>query len=148
MHSPACSIHVPMAKRAQPDRTYRFPVEPVVRLATQPQLNWVARIKGVDPVGRIDVMGTSAFRLAGLYAYARPSPKVALFVFDPNPAKDGWRFESWLCEPDAATPQLHRLRKAIVASRNMGAPGDAVDAMRQCEAETTAAVKGWLGGLL
>lgn len=148
MHSPACSIHVPMAKRGQPVVLTDI-ASP--RLPTGPRLDWVTRAKGADVAAMIDVRGVSAWRRAGLYAYARPSPNVGLFVFTPDLDGPGWRYESWLLTrtdmPDE--PGKDRLlHKPIIGDRRMRARGDLVQALIECERETADEMKGWLGGLL
>lgn len=149
-----CVINVPMAKPpvrpvfadAETSATYMRKLRALQ--PSGPQLQWVARVKGIDPAAQIDIDGAAAFRRAGLFAYVRPSARVALFVFDPNADGPGcWRYESWLIARTTQGDYGYRLDRPIVCDRRMFKPGDAVDAMRQCELETAAEFRGWLGGL-
>jgi len=145
MHKPACAIHVPMAR----------PIEIIVpkphivdRVSARgPRLEWCARIKGIDPITKIDVLGVEAFRRAGLVAWAAPSSAVRLFVFEPrnsmpSVAFTGWRHEAWIVSPG----RPKHLLRALYGDRYV-ASGDLVDALAQCEADAREVLASWMGDL-
>lgn len=112
-----------------------------------PRLEWTARVRGLDPVKLVDVAGQHAFRAAGLYAFAKCSPEVRLFVFDPNADHPGcFRYECWLTRAHdvLVVRQLHMplVPNAWVES------GDAVEAMIAAERDCKAALLALAGSLL
>lgn len=132
MQSTACVFQFPHGRQLA---TAKPQVERTVATipALAPRLEWIARVRGVDPVALVDVAGKAAFERAGLYAFAKPSDRVRLFVFAPDASSCGsYRYEGWLVQP-GEEGRVMRLAVPLVAT-GWQVGRDAVDAMTACEA--------------
>lgn len=147
MHSAPCVLY------QFPDGLDR-PRKPVVLAtilpveATQPRLQWQARVKGIDVARSCDVAGEAAFRKAGLYAWAAASDTVRLFVFDPNAdSHGGYRYEAWVVQRYGDLSSTRHLAAPLVGNRFV-CSRDAVEAMAACERDARAALVAAAGPLL